>query len=279
MSTGRNLRNKSIFITGGSRGIGLAVALRAAKDGARIAIAAKTAEPHPRLEGTIYTAADMIEAAGGKALPLICDVRFEDQIEAAVAQTVKEFGGIDICINNASAISRTGTLETTSKRFDLMHQINTRGTFLVSKACIPHLMRAENPHILNMAPPINLDEKRWSRSLAYIMAKTGMSLCVLGMSEEFRDEGIAVNAVWPRGAVATAAINNLLGGTEAMLRSKKPAMIAEASHIILTSPGREFTGRFCIDEDILREAGIDDFSRWEVQPRDLNSRGHYIQTI
>lgn len=272
-----SLQGKTLFITGASRGIGLEVALRAAGDGANIAIAAKTAEPHPKLPGTIYTAAEEIEAAGGKALPLICDIRFDDQVEAAVAKTVETFGGIDICINNASAISPTKVLDTDMKRFDLMHQINTRGTFLVSKTCLPHLLKAENPHIVNMGPPIDLTPTRWANNLAYWMAKNGMSLCVLGMSEEFREDGVAVNGMWPRGLVATAAVNNVLGGIDAMKRARKPEMIAEATYILLNKPAREFTGRFWIDEELLKEEGVTDFDQWMIKEADLDEHGHYVQ--
>ncbi|NBC21989.1 MAG: SDR family NAD(P)-dependent oxidoreductase, partial [Gammaproteobacteria bacterium] len=208
------LEGKTLFISGASRGIGLAIARRAAADGANIAIAAKTAEPHPKLPGTIYTAAEEIEEAGGQALPVVCDIRDEEQVRSAVAATVERFGGLDICVNNASAISLTGTLQTEMKRYDLMHQINTRGTFLVSKTCLPHLLEAENPHILNLSPPLNMDEKWFAPHVAYTMAKFGMSLCVLGMAGEFRDKGVAVNALWPRTTIATAAVKNLLGGDD-----------------------------------------------------------------
>ncbi|MEM9322701.1 MAG: NAD(P)-dependent oxidoreductase [Pseudomonadota bacterium] len=260
------LAGKTLFISGASRGIGLAIALRAAQDGANVAIAAKTAEPHPKLPGTIYTAAEEIEAAGGKALPLICDIRDEAAVEAAVAATVERFGGIDICINNASAIMLTSTLHTPMKRYDLMHQVNTRGTFLVSKTCLPHLLEADNPHILNLSPPLNMEEKWFAPHVAYTMAKFGMSLCVLGMAGEFRDRGVAVNALWPRTAIATSAVKNLLGGDALVERSLKPEVMADAAHVILTRPSREFTGNFCIDDEVLESVGITDLSEYQVNP-------------
>jgi len=257
-----SLKGKTIFISGGSRGIGLAIALRAARDGANVTIAAKTAEPHPRLPGTIYTAAEEIEAAGGKALPVICDIREEAQVAAAVAKTVEAFGGIDICINNASAIQLTGTLETDMKRYDLMHQINTRGTFLVSKLCIPHLKLAENPHILNLAPPLDMDPKWFKNHVAYTMAKFGMSMCTLGMSAEFAKDGIAVNSLWPLTAIDTAAVRNLLGGQTVASMSRLPDIMADAAHAILTRPARETTGNFFIDEEVLRQEGVSDFTKY-----------------
>ncbi|HEY8375976.1 MAG TPA: NAD(P)-dependent oxidoreductase, partial [Nannocystis sp.] len=259
------LQGKTLFITGASRGIGLAIAVRAARDGANIAIAAKTAEPHPKLPGTIYTAAAEIEAAGGKALPLVCDIRFEDQVLAAVERTVQTFGGIDILVNNASAISLTGTLETPMKRYDLMHGINARGTFLCSQACIPHLKKAKNPHILNISPPLSMKAKWFKSHVAYTMAKYGMSMCVLGMAAEFEDDGIAVNALWPRTTIATAAVN-MLGGEMMMSASRKPDIMADAAHHILTRPSRECTGNFFIDEDLLRRAGVTDFDKYAVTP-------------
>ncbi len=261
-----SLAGKTVFITGGSRGIGLAIACRAARDGANVAIAAKTAEPHPRLPGTIHTAAREIEAAGGKALPLVCDIRDEAQVEAAVAATVEAFGGIDICVNNASAISLTPTLKTDMKRFDLMHQINLRGTFLVSKSCLPHLLEADNPHVLNLAPPLNFEAKWFAPHVAYSMAKYGMSLCVLGMAEEYRAQGVAFNALWPRTAIATAAIRNVIGGDELIRRSRKPEIIADAAWFILTRPAREFTGNFCVDDEVLEAAGITDLTGYAVDP-------------
>jgi citronellol/citronellal dehydrogenase len=255
-----SLAGKTLFISGGSRGIGLAIALRAARDGANVTIAAKTAEPHPKLPGTIYTAAQEIEKAGGKALPVVCDIREEAQVGAAVEQTVERFGGIDICINNASAIQLTGTLQTDMKRFDLMHQVNTRGTFLVSKMCIPHLKLAENPHILNLAPPLDMQAKWFKNHVAYTMAKFGMSMCTLGMSAEFAKDGIGVNSLWPLTAIDTAAVRNLLGGEAVASMSRSAAIMADAAHAILTRPGRATTGNFFIDELVLRDEGIADFS-------------------
>ena len=259
-----SLEGKVLFITGASRGIGKAIALRAAKDGARIVIAAKTAAPHPKLPGTIYTAAQEIEAAGGKALPLMVDIRSEEQVAQAVAQAVETFGGIDICVNNASAISLTGTLETPMKRYDLMHSINTRGTFVTSQACLPHLLKAKNPHILNLSPPLNMDPKWFQGHVAYTMAKYGMSMCVLGMAAEFKDQGVAVNALWPRTTIATAAIE-MIGGEEMMRQSRKPEIISEAAHAILTSDSRSCTGNFFLDEDLLRTRGVTDFEQYAVE--------------
>lgn len=261
-----DLNGKTLFITGASRGIGLAIAKRAAKDGANIAIAAKTAEPHPKLEGTIYTAAEEIEAAGGKALPLVVDVREEDAVEAAVKQTADHFGGIDILVNNASAISLTGTLHTDMKRYDLMHQINTRGTFLCSKTCLPYLLKAENPHVLNLSPPLNMEERWFAPHVAYTMAKFGMSMCVLGMAGEFRTKGVAFNALWPRTAIATAAIRNVLGGDEGIRRSRKPEIMADAAHWILTQPSREVTGQFFIDDEVMAKMGVTDLTKYAVDP-------------
>lgn len=261
-----SLTNKTLFITGGSRGIGLAIGMRAARDGANVVIAAKTDKPHPKLPGTIYTAAEEIEKAGGNALPLVCDIRFEESVEAAVQQTVEQFGGIDICVNNASAISLTPTPQTTMKRYDLMHSVNTRGTFLVSKTCIPHLLEAENPHILNISAPLNMDEKWFAPHVAYTMAKFGMSMCVLGMAGEFRRQGIAVNALWPRTTIATAAVQNLLGGDELTRRSRKPEIMGDAAYVIFNRPSREFTGNFCIDDEVLESAGVTDLSAYAVDP-------------
>jgi len=257
-----SLQKKTLFISGGSRGIGLAIALRAARDGANVTIAAKTAEPHPKLPGTIYTAAQAIEEAGGRALPVVCDIREEEQVAAAVAATAEKFGGIDICINNASAIQLTGTLDTDMKRFDLMHQINARGTFLVSKTCIPHLKAAANPHILNLAPPLDMKAKWFKGHVAYTMAKFGMSMCTLGMSAEFAADGIAVNSLWPLTAIDTAAVRNLLGGAGVAAMSRSPEIMADAAHAILTRPARATTGNFFIDEEVLREEGVTDFSRY-----------------
>jgi citronellol/citronellal dehydrogenase len=265
-----SLRGKTLFITGASRGIGLAIGLRAARDGANVVIAAKTAEPNPKLVGTVFTAAEEINQAGGKGLPVVCDIRFEDQIAAAVAQAVQTFGGIDILVNNASAISLTGTEHTPMKRFDLMHQINTRGTFACSQACIPHLKKAAanggSAHILNISPPLNMEERWFAPHVAYTMAKFGMSMCVLGMAGELRSGGIAVNALWPRTTIATAAIQNLLGGEAAMRGSRKPQIMGDAAHAILTKPSRDFTGRFCIDDEVLAQGGKTDLSEYAMDP-------------
>ncbi len=261
-----DLGGKTLFISGASRGIGLAIAKRAAQDGANVIIAAKTAEPHPKLPGTIYTAADEIAEAGGQALPVVCDIRFEEQVQEAVAAGAERFGGIDICINNASAISLRGTERTSMSRYDLMYQVNTRGTFLVSKTCLPYLQKSDNPHILNLSPPLNMLEKWFAPHVAYTMAKYGMSMCVLGMAGEFREQGIAVNALWPRTAIATAAVQNVLGGDEMIRRSRKPEIVADAAHVILTKPSREFTGQFCIDDEVLESAGITDLSVYAVDP-------------
>jgi citronellol/citronellal dehydrogenase len=261
-----NLKDKVLFITGGSRGIGLAIAKKAAVDGAKIAIAAKTAEPHPKLPGTIFTAAQEIEKAGGVALPLVCDVRSEESVREAIKVTVETFGGIDICVNNASAIQLTNTTDTDMKRYDLMHQINGRGTFMVSKYCIPHLKQSTNPHILNLAPPLDMEEKWFAGHVGYTMAKYTMSMCVLGMSAELKEFGIAVNALWPRTAVATAAVKNVLGGEQLMNISRFPEIMADAAYAIFNKPSQEFTGNFCIDDLILYEAGERDFSKYADVP-------------
>lgn len=258
-----HFQGKTVFITGASRGIGLAIGLRLAREGANIVIAAKTVTPHPKLPGTIYTAAAEIEAAGGKALPLAVDVREEEQVYSAVEETVQVFGGIDILINNASAISLTPTLATDMKRYDLMHSINTRGTFLTSKACLPYLLKSTNPHVLNLSPPLNMETRWFAPHVAYTMAKFGMSMCVLGMSAEFRKQGVAFNALWPKTAIATAAVNNLLGGEEAIKRCRKPEIMADAAYLIFTKNSRECTGNFFVDEDVLRENGITDFSQYK----------------
>jgi citronellol/citronellal dehydrogenase len=258
------LEDRTLFITGASRGIGLAIALRAARDGANIAIAAKTAEPHAKLEGTIYTAAKEIEAAGGKALPIACDIRFEDQVEAAVGRTVATFGRLDICVNNASAISLTSAAATDMKRYDLMHGINARGTFLVSKTCIPHLRKGTNPHILMISPPLDMDRKWFAPHVAYSMAKFNMSIVALGLSGELAGDGIAVNALWPRTTIATAAVRNLLGGDALIRRSRTPEIMGDAAHLILTQDSKSFTGRFCIDDTLLYEQGVRDFEKYRV---------------
>jgi citronellol/citronellal dehydrogenase len=260
------LQGKTLFITGASRGIGKAIGLRAAKDGANVVIAAKTTDPHPKLPGTIYTAAEEIEKAGGKALACIVDVRDEAQIADAVAKAVAKFGGIDILVNNASAISLTGTVATPMKRYDLMHQVNTRGTFACSQACIPHLAKAKNPHILNLSPPLNMETRWFAPHVAYTMAKFGMSMCVLGMAEELKPQGIAVNALWPRTVIATAAVQNLLGGDEVMKGSRSPEIMADAAHAILTRPSREFTGNFTIDDEVLASIGVKDLSKYSMVP-------------
>ena len=257
-----SLKGKTLFISGGSRGIGLAIALRAARDGANVTIAAKTGTPHPKLPGTIHTAAAEIEAAGGRGLAMLCDIRDESQVAEAVARTVETFGGIDICVNNASAIQLTGTLETDMKRFDLMHQINTRGTFLVSKTCIPHLKSAKNPHILNLAPPLDMQAKWFKGHVAYTMAKFGMSMCTLGMAAEFASAGIAVNSLWPLTAIDTAAVRNLLGGEAVASISRSPEIMADAAHAIFNRPSRDTTGNFFIDEEVLRAEGVTDFEKY-----------------
>jgi citronellol/citronellal dehydrogenase len=261
-----SLQGKTLFITGASRGIGLAIGLRAARDGANVVIAAKTAEAHKHLPGTIYSAAAEIEAAGGQALPLIVDVRDEASVLAAVEAAVARFGGIDICVNNASAIQLTGTLATDMKRYDLMHQVNARGTFLVSKACIPHLKQAANPHILALSPPLDLSPRWFGPHVAYTMAKYGMSLAMLGMADEFREDGIACNGLWPRTGIATAAIEFALTGKDGLAHCRTPEIMADAAHAIFTSPSRELTGRFLIDDSFLYERGVRDFEKYSVEP-------------
>ena len=261
-----SLEGKTLFITGASRGIGLAIARRAAADGANIAIAAKTAEPHKHLPGTIYSAAEEIEKAGGRALPLVVDIREESMVKDAVARTVETFGGIDICINNASAISLTGTEATEMKRWDLMHSINARGTFLVSKTCIPHLKKSSNPHVLTLSPPLDMSPKWFGGHVAYTMAKYGMSMCVLGMAEEFRADGIAFNALWPRTAIATAAVEFALGGDAMVKGSRTVDILSDAAHLVLTKPSREFSGNFIIDDTFLYEHGVKDFEKYRVDP-------------
>jgi citronellol/citronellal dehydrogenase len=261
-----SLKGKTLFITGASRGIGLAIGLRAARDGANVAIAAKTAEPHPKLPGTIYTAAEEIERAGGKALPLVVDVRDEPTVKDAIDRTAAQFGGIDIVVNNASAISLTPATATDMKRYDLMQQINTRGTFVVSKWAIPHLQKAANPHILMISPPLDVKEKWFAPHTAYTIAKFGMSLVVLGLAGELRGKGIAVNALWPRTVIATAAVNNLLGGEALMRQSRKPEIIADAAYAVFSRPSREFTGHFLIDDTFLAENGVIDFDKYRTDP-------------
>lgn len=261
----RSLKGKTLFITGASRGIGLAIGLRAAKDGANVVIAAKTGEAHSKLPGTIYTAADEIRAAGGQALPLQVDIRSEEQVTAAVEMAVQAFGGIDILINNASAISLTGTLATPMKKYDLMHQINARGTYMCSHLCLPHLLKASNPHILNLAPPLNMAPHWFQNHVAYTMAKYGMSMCVLGMAHELKDEGVAVNALWPRTGIATAAMR-MISGEDGLRACRKPEIMADAAWEVLTRDSRSCTGNFFIDEDLLRSVGVSDFEPYAMSP-------------
>src|SRR5215510_1082547 len=261
-----SLRGKTLFITGASRGIGLAIGLRAARDGANVVIAAKTAEPHKKLPGTIYTAAEEVEKAGGKALPVVVDVREPDSVKAAVDAAVERFGGIDICVNNASAIQLTGTLATDIRRYDLMHQVNARGTFVVSRACLPHLLKAENPHVLMLSPPLDMSPRWFGNHVAYTMAKYGMSMCVLGMAEEFKDQGVAFNALWPRTGIATAAIEFALAGEEGMRHCRTPDIMADAAYAIFNAPARECTGHFFIDDVLLYEAGERNFDKYRVDP-------------
>lgn len=260
-----SLEGKTLFVSGASRGIGLAIALRAARDGANVAVVAKTTEPHPKLPGTIYTAAEEIEAAGGKALPIACDIRSEEAVEAAVKQTVERFGGIDACINNASAISLTGTLETDMKRYDLMNQINARGTFLCSKATLPHLLKSSNGHILNLSPPLDMKARWFMHHTAYTMAKFGMSMCTLGMSAEFGGK-VGVNSLWPLTTIDTAAVRNVLGGDSMAKHSRKPEIMGDAAHAILTRAAATCNGNFFIDEEVLKEAGVVDFSVYANDP-------------
>jgi citronellol/citronellal dehydrogenase len=263
-----SLKDRTLFVTGASRGIGLAIALRAARDGANIAIAAKTDTPHPKLPGTIFTAAEEIRKAGGKALPLVVDVRDETQVKNAIEQTVTTFGGLDIVVNNASAVARTPVIDTDIRRFDLMHQINTRGTFMVSKYAIPHLEKANNPHILMNSPPLDMREKWFAGSTGYSIAKFGMSLVVLGLAGELREKGIAVNALWPRTTIATSAIKNLLGGERVMRMSRTPAIMADAAYLIFHKPARSFTGNFLIDDTFLAAEGVSDFAQYSVEPNE-----------
>lgn len=261
-----SLKNKTLLITGASRGIGLAIAKKCAADGANIVLLAKTDTPHPKLPGTLYTAASEVESAGGQALPIKTDIRFEDQVEAALQKAVETFGGIDICINNASAIALTGTLNTEMKRFDLMHQVNVRATFMVSKACLPFLKKSENPHILNNSPPLSMNSKWFAGHTAYTLSKYGMSMCVLGMAEEFKAEGVAVNALWPQTPIATAAVQFALGGDAMIQRCRKDTIVADAAYWILNQKSTEYSGHFFIDEAVLRQTGITDFSSYAVDP-------------
>ena len=260
------MSNKTAFITGSSRGIGKAIALKLANNGFNIVVAAKTAEPHPKLDGTIFTAAEEIEKTGVKALPIVVDIRDEEMVNEAVNKTVKEFGGIDVLVNNASAIGLTPTEQTSMKRYDLMHDINVRGTFMVSKTCIPHLKNAENPHILTLSPPLNLDPSWFGAHLAYTMSKFGMSMTVLGQANELKSKGIAANALWPKTTIATAAVKNLLGGDALIQASRTPEIMADAAFEIIKQNSRECTGNFFIDEDLLRNKGISDFEKYAVNP-------------
>jgi citronellol/citronellal dehydrogenase len=260
-----DLSGRTLFITGASRGIGKAIALRAAADGANVAIVAKTAEPHPKLPGTVFSAAEEIDAAGGKGLGIVTDIRSEEQVEHAVARTVERFGGIDILVNNASAISLTGTVHTPMKRYDLMHGVNVRGTYLCTQKCVPHLLKAGNPHVLNISPPLSMKPKWFKNHTAYTMAKYGMSMCVLGQAAEFEGK-IAVNALWPRTAIATAAVRNLLGGEDAIRRCRLPEIMGDAAHAILVRDFLSCTGNFFVDEAVLRDAGVTDFGKYGVDP-------------
>ncbi len=261
-----SLAGKTIIISGASRGIGLAIATRAARDGANIAILAKTDQPDPRLPGTIHTAAEEIEAAGGRALKLVCDIRDDERTAEAVEQTVAEFGGIDICINNASAINLIGTEQLSMKRYDLMHDINARGTFLLSKLCVPHLKKADNPHVLNISPPLDWSVKWFKSHAAYTLAKFSMSVYAWAMAEEFRKAGIAFNCLWPHTPIATAAIINMPGAQAMVEGSRTPAIMGDAAWHILTRDSREFTGQFCIDDLLLQEAGVTDFAQYQYKP-------------
>lgn len=266
-----SLQGKTLFITGATRGIGLAIALRAAKDGANIVIAAKSETENPKLPGTIYTAKAAIEAAGGKALAVVCDIRFEDQVRAAIDKAVETFGGMDVLINNASAINLKGTADTDMKRFDLMQQVNARGTFLCSKLALPHLKKAANPHILTLSPPLNMHPKWFGSWPAYTMAKYGMSMCTLGMAQEFKKDGIAVNSLWPETTIATAAVQNLLGGDVMVKASRTAEIVADAAYEVLIRNSRECTGNFFIDVEVLKTAGVTDFAKYAVEA------GHKLQ--
>jgi len=260
-----SLQGKTLFVTGASRGIGKAIGLAAAREGANVVVAAKSDVPNPKLPGTIHSAAEEMERAGGKALAVRCDIRDEDDIARAVKAAVDRFGGIDVCVNNASAIFLAGTVETPMKRYDLMHQVNARGTYATTQACIPFLAKARNPHVLNLSPPLSMKARWFAPHVAYTMAKYGMSMCVLGMAEELRERGIAVNALWPRTVIATAALN-LLGGEETAKRGRTPEVVADAAVVILKRDARTCTGNFFVDEDVLRAEGVTDFSKYAVKP-------------
>jgi citronellol/citronellal dehydrogenase len=272
------LQGKTVFITGASRGIGKAIGIRAARDGANVVIAAKSKVPNPKLPGTIHTAAAEIEAAGGKALAVACDIRDDEEVRAAVAQAVERFGGIDVLVNNASAIHLADTASTPMKRFDLMNGVNARGTFLCTQACLPHLEKARNPHVLMLSPPLSMRARWFSPHVAYTMAKYGMSMCVLGMAEEFKERGIAVNALWPRTVIATAALN-LLGGDETAKHGRTVEIVADAAHAVLTKPSRECTGNFFIDEDVLRAEGVQDFDRYAVAQGEPLMRDLFVDEV
>jgi citronellol/citronellal dehydrogenase len=274
-----SLAGKTLFISGGSRGIGLAIALRAARDGANVALIAKTAEPNPKLPGTVFTAAAEIEAAGGQALPIVGDIRDDGQVEAAVAAAVERFGGIDVCVNNASAIDLSGTEALAMKRYDLMQDINTRGTFVVSRACVPHLRRAENPHILTLSPPISLEPRWLGPHIAYTIAKYGMTLCALGFAAELRDAGVASNALWPRTLIATAAVQNLLGGDEAMAAARRPELYADAAYAVVTRPSRECTGNAFLCEDVLAAEGVADFDAYAIVPGVMPQADLFVDSV
>jgi citronellol/citronellal dehydrogenase len=271
-----SLQGKTLFITGASRGIGHAIAVRAAQDGANVVVAAKTEKEHPKLPGTIYSAAKDIEAAGGKALALVCDIRDEQQVASAVAKAVEQFGGIDICVNNASAINLVGTESLDMKRYDLMHSINARGTFMVSKYCLPHLKKSENGHILNIAPPLNMNPKWFAGHVAYTMAKYGMSMCTLGMAEEFRKFNIGVNSLWPETGIATAAVKNLLADELALSGCRKPEIMADAAYYIFNRSGKTCTGNFYLDVEVLDEEGIQDFSKYAVEAGAALARDFFL---
>jgi citronellol/citronellal dehydrogenase len=271
-----SLQDKTLFITGASRGIGKAIALRAAQDGANVVVVAKTTEPHPKLPGTIFTAVEEIEAAGGKGLACATDVRHEDQVQAAIAKAVERFGGIDIVVNNCSAIFLAGTCDTPMKRFDLMHAVNVRATYMVTQKSLPYLLKSNNPHVLNISPPLNMEAKWFASHVAYTMSKFGMSMCVLGMADEFREQGVAVNALWPESIIATAAVQNLLGGDAIVQRSRKPQIMSDAAHHVLTQPSRQCSGNFFIDVEVLKSKGITDFDQYAIDKSVETQRDFFI---